>query len=78
MIAEVQQWTGGGRKAGQLIAEWDADSSTTIEYFSSLLQPECKFKFETYANGKAPPRAKGMESKRLYAAATSSGPYATT
>ena len=78
LVGEVNQWTGGGRAAGQLSIDWLADQSNTVQYLATLLQPRYNFRFEKYENGKPPPRAKGMEAKRLFAAALANGPYAGT
>ena len=78
MIGEVESWSGGrngGRAGGGLVVSWEADSSSSTEYLAVMLRRRYEFKFEKYANGKTPPRAKGLESKRRFAEATTNGPY---
>ena len=81
MIGTIDKWTGGGRAAGSLTIltiDWEADKSNSVEFLAVMLQPRYEFKLERYANGKMPPRAKGLESQRRYVAATTQGPYAGT
>ena len=46
---------------------WPVDNSNTTEYLATLLAKEFELKLETYENGRAPPKAKGMLAKRAYA-----------
>ena len=57
---------------GKYTIRWPVDNSSTTEYLASILSKKFELRLETYENGRAPPKAKGMSAKRAYAVAISS------
>ena len=77
MIGVIDKWCPGGKNDGRIVCEWEADDSSTIQSLCVMLQPRFDFKFERYIDGRAPPRAKGLDAKRKFAHAVRDGPYAS-
>ena len=70
-----EYWSGRSKEDYKPQIEWESDGSNSAEWLAVLLRPSLKFKLLPSANGHMP-KAKGAASKRAYAVACSTGPYA--
>ena len=74
VIGSFERWI-GSMAGGKVRINWESDASISDEFLAVLLQPRLDLTLLPDLHGRMP-KPKGSQSKRDYAVAISTGPYA--